>query len=30
MNNQEFERKMNLIVEQHAQFAADMEMRRGL
>ena len=28
MNNQEFERKMNFIVEQQAQFAADLELRR--
>lgn len=28
MNNQEFERKMNFIVEQQAQFAAHLELRR--
>jgi hypothetical protein len=28
MTNQEFEQKMNFIIEQQAQFAADLELRR--
>lgn len=28
MTNQEFERKMNFIAAQHAQFAAELELRR--
>ena len=30
MNNEEFERKMSFIVEQQAQFAADMQQMREL
>lgn len=29
MNNQEFDRKMNFIIEQHARFAADLNSRQA-